>query len=263
VYGRRLLDWYLPAALAAGCALVLATGFVLAMRGGLGQPVAPSPRAAVARRTGGALRVVALGDSISDGVGDPVGGGYVARVCQGLRRRGRTVLCTNLAVSGAETDGVLAVARQGEARRQLAEADVILVSAGGNDLSHALRSLPGDPAAEPEAALARARANLTSLVRELRGLAPRASLRLLGLYNPFEIQPGEGPRARAQLLDWNVAIEQATQPFDDVLAVPIADAFAGRPDRLAGDRYHPGSKGHLVIAARVLATLPAADQSEE
>ena len=45
-------------------------------------------------------------------------------------------------------------------------------------------------------------------------------------------------------------------PYDDVLVVPIADLFAGRLDRLAGDRYHPGPRGHALIADRVLATLP-------
>jgi hypothetical protein len=36
----------------------------------------------------------------------------------------------------------------------------------------------------------------------------------------------------------------------------VADLFAGRPERLAGDRYHPGSKGHALIAERVLTSLP-------
>jgi lysophospholipase L1-like esterase len=249
---RRLLDWYGPALLSSAAALVLAAGFVLAVRGGIGEPLAPLPVQAVAPRDG-ELRVVALGDSITEGVGDPTGGGYAGRVCQGLRRAGRQVLCTNLAQSGAETGEVLALARKPEARRQIAAADLVLVSAGGNDLSHTLRE---DTTAEE--ALSRARDNLTTLVRELHDANPRAVIRLLGLYNPFEVQPGQAARARAQLLAWNVAIEQAAQPVDDALVIPVADLFAGWPERLAGDRYHPGSKGHALIADRVLTSLPDA-----
>ena len=68
--------------------------------------------------------------------------------------------------------------------------------------------------------------------------------------------PADAPQARAQLLTWNVAIEEAAQPFDRVVVVPIADLFAGRGDLLAGDRYHPGPLGHELIAERLLATVP-------
>jgi lysophospholipase L1-like esterase len=256
VLRRRLLDWYLPAGLAVVAAATLTTGFGLALTGRFGQPMAPIQARAAAAPRGGAFKIVALGDSITDGTGDPVGRGYASRVSEALRSQRRVVIFTNLAVPGAETDDVLAVMKKGEAARQIAEADLILLSAGGNDLSHSLRSLTGEPDREPERALAQARDNLSAILTRLRAAAPQASIRLLGLYNPFEITPGDAPRARAQLHEWNVAIEQVTYPYDDVLVVPVADLFAGRLDRLAGDRYHPGPRGHALIADRVLSTLP-------
>jgi lysophospholipase L1-like esterase len=259
---RRLLDWYGPALTAAVVGLVLTAGFGLALTGRFGHPLAPLPaRAAPAARTG-AYHVVALGDSITDGVGDPGGRGYAVRVSEALRRRGLTVIFTNLAVSGSLTADVLAVMRKDEARRLLARADLILVSAGGNDLSRSLRSLQAaaDSAeAEPEQALGRARANLEAMMRELRAGNDHGAIRLIGLYNPFEIEAKDAPAARRQLAEWNAAIDQVTFPYQDALAVPVADAFAGRPDRLAGDRYHPGPGGHEVIADRVLETLPEAE----
>ena len=255
VIRRRLLDWYLPAGLAVAAAAVLTTGFGLALTGRFGQPLAPVQARAAAAPRSGAYHIVALGDSITDGTGDPIGRGYASRVNEALRKSRRVVLFTNLAVGGAETDDVLNVMKKGEAARQIAEADLILLSAGGNDLSHSLRSLSGEPDREPELALGRAKENLVAILARLRAAAPNASIRLLGLYNPFEINAGDAPRARAQLHEWNVAIEQATYPYDDVLVVPVADLFAGRIDRLAGDRYHPGPKGHALIADRVLSTL--------
>jgi lysophospholipase L1-like esterase len=252
---RRLLDWYLPAGLAIAAALTLTAGFALALTGRFGQPLAPLPARPAVVTHAGDYRIVGLGDSLTEGAGDPGGGGYAARVAETLRRRRAGVVFTNLAVSGAESADVLAVLNKDEARRQIAAADLILLSAGGNDLTHAMRAITGEADHEPDLALGRARQTLAVIVSRLRAAAPRASIRLLGLYNPFEITPADAPRARAQLQEWNGAIEQATFPHDDVLMVPIADLFAGRSDRLAGDRYHPGPRGHALIADRVLATL--------
>ena len=108
----------------------------------------------------------------------------------------------------------------------------------------------------PAATRLQAQHNLTQILTQLQTLAPGAKVRLLGLYNPFDVQPGDAPAARAQLRVWNDMIESAAVPFDNVVVVPVADLFAARGDLLAGDRYHPGPKGHEVIADRLLATLP-------
>jgi lysophospholipase L1-like esterase len=259
---RRSLDWFAPVVLALGAGLLLAFGFFIALTGRFGQPLAPMPARAEAAPRSGAYHIVALGDSITQGVGDPARGGYAARVAEALRTPRRPVLFTNLALAGDETADLLRAIDSPEARPQLQRADLLVISAGGNDLTHALRALTGEQTREPEAVIERARANLRAALARLRALNPTAAIRLLGLYNPFEVLPAEAEQARAQLLEWNTAIEQATLAYDNVLVVPVADAFAGRPDRLAGDHYHPGARGHAIIAERVLATLPEADAPE-
>jgi lysophospholipase L1-like esterase len=256
---RRSLDWFAPLLLALGAGLALAFGFFIALTGRFGHPLAPMPAKAAAAPRSSALYIVALGDSITQGTGDAARGGYAARVAEALRTSRRPVLLTNLAVSGDETSDLLRVIDSTEARQQLTRADLILISAGGNDLTHALRALSGEQTREPEAVIERARSNLRTAISRLRALNPGATIRLLGLYNPFEVLPAEAEKARAQLLDWNIALEQATLAHENVLLVPIADLFAGRRDRLAGDHYHPGARGHAMIAERVLATLPEAD----
>jgi lysophospholipase L1-like esterase len=145
------------------------------------------------------------------------------------------------------------------ARAEIARADVIVASAGGNDLNHALRPPPDRPVTALDAAAATAASNLTALARRLRGLNPAAPIRFIGLYNPFEVLPSEEADARATLQRWNDLIERATDGFHEVVVVPVADLFYGRPDRLAADRFHPGSSGHTLIAARVLESLPEDD----
>jgi lysophospholipase L1-like esterase len=258
VSGRRVLDWFLPASLGATTAALLGVGFVLALSGRFGEPLGPPPAAAVTAPQAGRYTIVALGDSLTRGTGDP-GGGYAARVADALRRAGHAVTLTNLAVPGAEAGDLLRQLDAPGVLAQVSAARLILLSAGGNDLTHALRGSAGEGDAEPEAALARTTERLHAIVARLRAANPTAPIRLLGLYNPFEILPSEEAQARAQLLDWNVGAERAAIAQHGVLVVPTADLFADRPDRLAVDRFHPGPKGHDAIAQRVLSTLRDAD----
>jgi lysophospholipase L1-like esterase len=254
----RLLSWYVPAGGGAAGAVVLATGLALALTGRFGEPLGPShatePAPRVARGAG--RRIVAIGDSITAGTGDGQAGGYPARLAELLRQLGRAPTLVNLAVPGAESADVLRrIDSDPRMRDELARADVIVASAGGNDLTHSLRPPADRSVREPAVAAAQAATNLTTLARRLRGLNPTAPIRFIGLYNPFDVLPAEEGDARALLRRWNDLIERATDGSHDVLVVPVADLFYGRPDRLAADHYHPGPTGHALIAERVMQTL--------
>jgi lysophospholipase L1-like esterase len=256
----RMLSWTVPAAAGATSAGVLAAGLVLALSGRFGQPLGPAPAAQETAPTlaaHGEVRIVALGDSITAGSGDGRAGGYPARLAELLRARGRQAVVVNLAVPGAETTDVLRrIDSDARARGEIARADLLVVSASGNDLSHALRAPPDRPIVAVEAALGPASANLAALARGLRTLQPTAPIRFIGLYNPFDVMPVEEADARATLAQWNDAMERAAAAVHGVLVVPVADLFYEHPDRLARDHFHPGPTGHELIAARVLETLP-------
>ena len=255
-----MFPWYLPVFFGAVAAAVLGgSGLTLALTGNFGQAVGPPPAPArtTPRPTG--YDMVALGDSISAGTGDTRAGGYPGRLARMLRERGRRATVANLAVPGAETGDVLKRLENPQVRQAVARASLILASAGGNDLTHTLRPELGAPVVEMETAAARARANLDKLVTKLRQLNAEAPIRLIGVYNPFEVVPAEAAEARGQLSVWNRLIEDASHGDGRTLAVPIADLFIDRPDRLAADRYHPGARGHELIAERILQTLPDGD----
>jgi len=266
---RRLLLWFLPATLGLATAGVFAAGFAAALKGRLGEPIDPStppitaPGPAAAATAGsGAFRIVALGDSLTRGAGDAAGGGgYPERVAAALRKEGRTVAVDNLAVDGAETGDFLRKMEEAGVAQRVAAADLILVSIGGNDLSHSLRSVvPGETAADPTAAaLTGSTLNfqrILSLLRKANGSSP---IRILGLYNPFP-ETFDRKLAKETLLKWNVALEEASYGVPGATVVPTADLFDERPDRLSLDRFHPGANGYGEIAGRVLSTLnlPAA-----
>ena len=265
---RRLFLWFFPAALGLAAAAVLAAGFAAALQGRLGEPVGPAapaptpPAAAAPAAADGAFRIVALGDSLTRGAGDAAGGGgYPERVAAALRKAGMTVSIDNLAVDGSETGDFLRKMEAADAARRIAAANLILVSIGGNDLSHSLRSIaPGEAAPDPTAtALKDSSINLQRILPLLRKSNPSAPIRLLGLYNPFP-ETFDRRLAKEMLLKWNVALEEASYSVSGASVVPTADLFDERPDRLSSDRFHPGPNGYGEIASRILSTLnlPAA-----
>jgi lysophospholipase L1-like esterase len=269
---RRLLLWFLPAALGVLAAGVLAVGAAAGFSGRLGERVGegplalPTPAAAPVVPASGAFRVAALGDSLTRGTGDAAGGGgYPERVAAALRKTGLTVSVDNLAVDGAETGDLLRKMDDAAVKERIAGANLILLSIGGNDLSHSLRgaALPGETGAESDPtapALRTASLNLQRILSAVRAANGSSPIRILGLYNPFP-EGFDRRIARETLLKWNVALEEASFGVSNALVVPTADVFDERPDRLSADRYHPGAEGYAEIAARVFSTLrlPARD----
>ncbi|HEX2799548.1 MAG TPA: GDSL-type esterase/lipase family protein, partial [Thermoanaerobaculia bacterium] len=175
--GRRLVLWFFPAALGLATAAVLAAGFAAALQGRLGEPVDPSatpvstPAPPLATATAdGAFRIVALGDSLTRGTGDQAGGGgYPERVAAALRKAGMTVTVDNLSVDGAETRDLLRKVSDPDARRRIAQAQLIVMSISGNDLSHSIPASAaagsGETAADPtKTALEAASLNLQRIL---------------------------------------------------------------------------------------------------
>lgn len=80
------------------------------------------------------FKITALGDSLTYGVGDTEGGGYVRVVENFYKQKEKNVENVNLAISGAKSDQLLKQLDQKEVQNQIKSADVILMTIGGNDL---------------------------------------------------------------------------------------------------------------------------------
>lgn len=256
----RLWLWHVPATLAALAAALFAGGLWLAIRGTagahLGEPP-PTPAAREAAKPAGRRVVLVLGDSLSRGTGDATGLGYAAEVVAFLRRRG-PVESVNLAVAGAESGDLRRLVESANVRSLAASADFILLSIGGNDLSHSLAGAgaPGDALSAISGARKGFATNLRAILETLRSASPSAPIRVLGLYQPFS-GPGRETRVGASvILGWNAVLGETALGYPDVQTVPIFDLFQDRADRLAADRFHPSREGYRLIAARIVQTLP-------
>ena len=255
----RFWLWTLPVVAGSVAALVLAAGFVLALRGAVGEPIGEPPPPPVQPKPQparhGEKRILVLGDSLARGTGDETGKGFAVDVLQAYRKLGPAEL-TNLGVNGSESPEIRTLAESATVRARAAEADLILVSAGANDLSHAASGMGEASATGLADAVTAARdryvENLRGILRALREANPTAPILLLGLYDPFSGQAGPGRLGSSVIVQWNTLATETALGFPNVNVVPSFDIFQGRPDRLAADKYHPNREGYRRIAERML-----------
>ena len=258
----RLLLWRLPAVIATLAALAFGFGFVFALKGTLGEPLGDEPPPPALKsppvKKSGRRFLLVLGDSIARGTGDENGKGFAADVADAVRKRGPADVA-NLAVNGAESGDVLEVVKTPNTAKLAASADWILLSAGGNDLTHSVPRIASSAAA-PLEAIAGARnayvSNLREILTRLREANPSSPIYVLGLYDPFGNVGPQGRVGSSVIRTWNSLIDETSMSFPGVNVVPTFDLFYGRPDRLAADKFHPNAAGHQAIADRVIQLLP-------
>lgn len=140
------------------------------------------------------IRLVAVGDSLTEGVGDESEGGYVGQIKQTLTKRQHVkVKATNAGKSGDRSDQILARINKSKVlQRQIARADVLTVTVGGNDLLQTLEgSLTSNNTAKNNSTVAKAQTayakKLTTLFDKLRSLNKSASLFVFSIYNPVYV----------------------------------------------------------------------------
>jgi lysophospholipase L1-like esterase len=258
----RFWLWTVPASLGLLGVLALSATFVLALRGAAGKPLGvtpPPPKDASAPAAApGRRQVLILGDSLARGTGDPSGRGWTLDVLEEIRRR-VPADGSNLAVNGWESNDVRRLVEGSNVRALAARANVILLSVGGNDLSHSLPRTMGTAASAVDAVEKSRLAfdeNLRAILTTLRAANPSAPILLLGLYDPFQMTGPEGRLGSSVIQQWNAMAAQTALSFENVRIVPTFDLFQGRTDRLAADRFHPNREGYAAIAARAIQVLP-------
>jgi lysophospholipase L1-like esterase len=216
-----------------------------------------------------ALRVVALGDSVTAGTAcncsafPAVYGGLLGR------RTGSPVTVDNLGVSGLDSAGLLGQLDQADsaAARAVKGADIVLLTIGANDFGdhHAevtearcAQAAGGDCVSDE---LEQLSGNLHRILTRIRTLrAARATTVLVtGYWNVYEdgevarqAFPAEGVAATVELtrrVDAVLAAVSASHgaAFVDLFA-PFEKRGLGVTGLLAADGDHPNAAGHLLIA---------------
>ncbi|RBW69531.1 GDSL-type esterase/lipase family protein [Bacillus taeanensis] len=203
------------------------------------------------------LNLVAIGDSLTYGSGDPLKKGYIHRVKAGMERNFHiSASLTNFGVSGYRTDQVITLLHQPQKQKAVREAHYIFLFIGTNDFrksaNYKFDSISVRKMVQGKQMYSN---HLYELITSIRTLNRTAPLIVLGLYNPYtSVQAKE--TIDLLISDWNKEIKKTAASFYKTTYVPTSDLFpAYKKEYYFYDTLHPNPKGYQIIADRVLKYL--------
>lgn len=142
------------------------------------------------------LKIVALGDSLTQGVGDPTNkGGYVSRIKNKLKDNGFKKITTyNYGIAGQRSDQINKRINNNtnNLSSQLEKANLITLTVGGNDLlqdlqKNALVDSHDTFEKNMDREVQNYKDNLSILLKNIRKYNNRAPVYIFGIYNPIYV----------------------------------------------------------------------------
>ena len=218
---------------------------------------------------------VALGDSLTQGVGDTTNqGGFVPLVAQSLtNEEGYQVDVKNFGVAGNTSNQILKrMKEQAEIADALSKADLMTLTVGGNDLRKVIldniTSLKISTFKKPSVAYSK---RLVEIIELARKDNPDLPIYVLGIYNPFYLNFPEMTDMQTIVDNWNQTTQDTIAKFDKVYFVPINDLLYQGIDGQEGivqtsgdekkiindalyqeDNFHPNNTGYEIMKRAVL-----------
>jgi len=202
--------------------------------------------------------IVAIGDSLTQGVGDETGnGGYVGIIEQRLTEQDFKVTFDNFGKRGNRTDQLLKRLDNEEIVESIEKADIVLITIGANDVMKIVKdnfmNLTVEPFVVERDPYGR---RLSEILSRIAAMNEDAKIYLLGFYNPFERYFNDIEALDQIIMGWNSESLQTVNQYEQVDFIPMQDLFNEDDEPiLADDNFHPNHEGYQLMADRVLEYL--------
>lgn len=200
-------------------------------------------------------RVVALGDSLTEGIGDENDeGGYIGIIDKTINKQSTLVQFTNYGYRGHRTDQLLMRLEEQDVIKSIAEADIILITIGANDIMQVVKEnfmeLKIEQFTQERIQFEK---RLTDILNKLKEINSHNNIYLLGIYNPFKKYFPEIKELEQIVDEWSHTGNKVTNSYDNTTFIPMKDIFDESEDNLfADDNFHPNYLGYERMAERVL-----------
>ncbi|MDV5977017.1 UNVERIFIED_CONTAM: SGNH/GDSL hydrolase family protein [Streptococcus canis] len=222
-----------------------------------------------------AINYVAIGDSLTEGVGDLTNqGGFVPLLASDMGEYFRAkVSHQNYGVSGNTSQQILdRMTKEKEIKTALKTADVMTLTVGGNDVMAVIRKHLANLQVSSFKKPAR---QYQGRLRKILDLARKDNKDLpifvLGIYNPFYLNFPELTDMQQVIDDWNAKTKEVIEDYDHVYFVPINDLLykgvngqegivqsTGDQTTIVndalftGDHFHPNNTGYQIMSDAVM-----------
>lgn len=180
------------------------------------------------------VRIVALGDSLTQGVGDQQNdGGYTGRLKTMIHRKDHVkVVMHNYGKSGDRSDQIEKRLLDSKAMQdQVSKAQAIVMTVGGNDLLQTLeKNVTINQQSRLDAQLDTAEATyqtkLHRLLTTVRGYNDRAPIYLYSIYNPIYVYFANIDQITNAVDDWNATTKTTAAKTDNLYMIDINRALS-------------------------------------
>lgn len=224
------------------------------------------------------VRVVALGDSLTEGVGDPKKseeGGYTGRLKTMIHQKDHVkVIMHNYGKSGDRSDQIESrLVNSKEQQAQVKKAQAITMTVGGNDLLQTLtKNVTITKQSRLETHLTSAETayqkKLKSLIQTVRKYNPTAPIFLYSIYNPIYVYFANITQVTNAVNDWNTATKQTAGTFKSIYMIDINHAlsvgqFKSASQQARLKRNAQKSNDGKISTASLQSLILASNASEE
>lgn len=235
------------------------------------------------------LHYVAIGDSLTEGIGDQTSrGGFVPLLANDLQERYKltTIEIDNFGVAGERSDQILKRIKKEQIQKNLKSADFVTLTVGGNDLMKVIQdNFFGLSIKSFNRPREKYQKRVAAIIDEVREDNPEVPIYVLGIYNPFFLNFPEITDMQTVVDDWNEATQKTVDSYDKVHFIPINELLyqgigeqAGVTSELTnseesaveakthnssdiktvdnnvlsdGDKFHPNNTGYQLMANAV------------
>ncbi|KIL51391.1 hypothetical protein KP77_09030 [Jeotgalibacillus alimentarius] len=194
--------------------------------------------------------LVALGDSLTYGIGDQSGAGYaenLEEVINDIREEPLTVY--NYGIPGQQTDGLLSQLQDEDVKATLKNAEYFTIFIGTNDL---IKKNGGDlnPLYDDriQAGKADYEKNLEKILTIIREENPEAPILFLGLFNPYP----ENNEIQQVIDDWNALSKQMLEEYPRVKFIATDGILKEKSTEYFSDALHPNKRGYELITKKMI-----------
>ncbi|WP_404407149.1 GDSL-type esterase/lipase family protein [Jeotgalibacillus malaysiensis] len=194
--------------------------------------------------------LVALGDSLTYGIGDHSGAGYAENLEEVVNKhRDEPLTVYNYGIPGQQTDGLLAQLEDEEVKATLKNAEYFTVFIGTNDL---IKTNGGDlnPLYDDRIQTGKEdyENNLEEILSIIREENPEAPILFLGLFNPYP----ENEEIQQIINDWNDLSKSMVEEYPRVKFIATDGILKEKSTEYFSDALHPNKKGYELITKRMI-----------
>jgi lysophospholipase L1-like esterase len=194
--------------------------------------------------------MIALGDSLTYGVGDKSGEGYVKNLEKLIKKeKDADVTVKNYGIPGQETNGVQKQVHLTNVKKDIKNADYIILFIGTNDL---IQSNGGDlkeiNEKEIEAGEREYEKNLHEILKAIREENKEVPILFLGLFNPYP----DSEKLEEVIIDWNNNSQGNVDNYENIKFISTNDLFMEKSKEYFSDSLHPNKKGYDLITKKIM-----------